>query len=310
MQPRARIGQKIVNLLDITTGRKITNFLKNHCPYSWRHFYYSAKLRGSRLAKRDKLKFEVHLADHCNVNCKGCDEFAPLAEPSFTDVNEFARDLNRLSELFHKEAETIYLLGGEPLLNPNVCSFVKAARQAFPSANIYIVTNGLLLPKMPAVFWQTCQQNHARISITVYPIKIDLETIKSLADSYQLSVSYESNTNNEEKQLIKWVMDLEGKQNIQTNFKNCSRANQCITLKRGRLYTCSLAPHICHFNKAFGKDLPLTEQDSIDIYQAKSGGEILSFLCKPIPFCRFCNLTAMKYGMDWERSRKDISEWT
>ncbi|MBD5165402.1 MAG: radical SAM protein, partial [Helicobacter sp.] len=37
--------------------------------------------------------------------------------------------------------------------------------------------------------------------------------------------------------------------------------------------------------------------------------EILQFLAKPIPFCRFCNLAKWQSIGEWKTSKKDISEY-
>lgn len=31
------------------------------------------------MAHKDSIDFEVHLCDHCNLNCRGCDNFSPVA---------------------------------------------------------------------------------------------------------------------------------------------------------------------------------------------------------------------------------------
>lgn len=80
-------------------------------------------------------------------------------------------------------------------------------------------------------------------------------------------------------------------------------------LKEGRLYTCTVAPNIEHFNRYFNKNLYLSDRDSIDIYKAETIGEITDFLAKPIPFCRYCNVAGREYGLEWEQSKKNISEW-
>jgi len=38
--------------------------------------------------------------------------------------------------------------------------------------------------------------------------------------------------------------------------------------------------------------------------------EILDYLCKPIPFCRYCDWRRLKTGVKWSVSKKEISEWT
>lgn len=89
----------------------------------------------------------------------------------------------------------------------------------------------------------------------------------------------------------------------------CSHANNCIMLKDGWLYTCTVAPNIEHFNRKFGQTLYLSEKDSIDIYKAESIDEITKFLASPIPFCRYCNVNGREYDLEWGQSTKSISEW-
>lgn len=49
---------------------------------------------------RKKIKFEVHITEHCNLNCKYCFHFSPLAKEEYLTLEEYERDLARLSELF------------------------------------------------------------------------------------------------------------------------------------------------------------------------------------------------------------------
>ena len=34
----------------------------------------------------------LHLADHCNLDCRGCDNFSPLAPEVFADTEVFEKD--------------------------------------------------------------------------------------------------------------------------------------------------------------------------------------------------------------------------
>ncbi|WP_252832299.1 hypothetical protein [Brachyspira pilosicoli] len=49
--------------------------------------------------------------------------------------------------------------------------------------------------------------------------------------------------------------------------------------------------------------------DYIDIYKAKDYNEILQFLAKPVPFCRYCDVKKWKVVGNWRRSNRDISEY-
>ncbi len=40
---------------------------------------------------------EIHLVEHCNLNCKYCSHFSSIAEKKFYDVNKYEKDMARLA---------------------------------------------------------------------------------------------------------------------------------------------------------------------------------------------------------------------
>lgn len=260
------------------------------------------------------LNAEVQLAEHCNLNCAYCTHFSPLAEPELLDLASFTRDMQRLSELFYGEMRFIKLMGGEPLLHPDVASFVRVVRSAFPVGDILIVTNGLLLPKMPEAFWLACRDCRAIVTPTYYPVDfIDYAAGAALAAQYGVEyVEYDAYCGGSggEKTMYKQIIDTAGRQDPRNSFIACSEANNCLMLRSGRMYTCPIAATAHHFSKRFGVELHESPMDSIDIYTARSGREILEFLARPIPFCRYCDMRSPARGFPWKRSDKAISEWT
>ena len=252
------------------------------------------------------LQFEVHLADHCNLNCKSCNHFSPLAKENFMDIEDFEKDCERLGELTNGKIKFIRFMGGEPLLHNQITKFLDAGRKYFPEGELVIVTNGILLSRQSDFFWNSCHKNNVEIQVSNYPIKIDRDKINSLAKLHKVNIYYVGGN-----KTIMWSsmqLDLDGKQNIYENFKKCSQSNTCIHLSRGKLYTCPTVAYIKYFNKYFNQTLQVSEHDSIDIYKAKNLDEILEFLCKPISFCRYCNIEKTK-DIEWENTKKDISEW-
>lgn len=76
------------------------------------------------------MQLEFHLADHCNLNCKGCSHFSNLVpQPVFPDKEQFVRDLQQLTGYF-SQIHDFYLLGGEPLLNPEIGVYINTVRKA------------------------------------------------------------------------------------------------------------------------------------------------------------------------------------
>jgi MoaA/NifB/PqqE/SkfB family radical SAM enzyme len=200
-------------------------------------------------------------------------------------------------------------VGGEPLLHPDIVSFMKTAREIFPKSRVQIITNGLLLIKMKADFWDACKKYNITMTPTKYP-GIDWERIEKRAEEHGYKFSYFGFTNTSTKASRKFVLDLTGGQDAKKAFENCCLANCSIGLHNGRLATCSFVFNMRHFNNYFNQSVPVTDADSIDIYKAKNIREILDFLASPIPLCRYCKSLGEEIVGEWRTSKKEISEWT
>jgi organic radical activating enzyme len=266
----------------------------------------SSKKKRERL---EKIRFEIDVAMHCNLDCNSCSQFAALAKPEFVDLSQMKRDFQRLSTLFHGEAQRIFLIGGEPLLNKDIIECIKIARDNFNKADIAVFTNGLLLKKQSEAFWDTCRKCSIRIIVTKYPIKLDYEELRAYVESKNIAFEL-FGTSEDFKYMSNIGLDIHGNQNPQESFDLCSESNNCIKLRDGKLYTCTRPAVIYKFNEYFGCDLEVCESDYIDIYEAKSGDEILKFLSKPIPFCRYCNNREHHVAKEWCHSSRKMEEWT
>ena len=257
-----------------------------------------------------EFHFEINIVKHCNLNCRGCNHFSPLANNDFMAVSIIEKDVKRVGELFNHVASRIFLLGGEPLLHPQIVEIIKICRKNFPKTKIHIVTNGILLAKMSESFWNCCKEHNIVISPTKYPINIDYDSLGELADRHGVEYSIFGGTDVCARTLWFEPIDIQGQHDVNEEFFQCRQANQCITLEKGRLYTCVVPPNIASFNSYFGCDLEVSDEDGIDIYKAESCEEILEFFTHPIPFCKYCDWEHHAYDNPWEISRKDIKEWT
>jgi organic radical activating enzyme len=263
-----------------------------------------------RQIPRPILNFEVHLASHCNLNCKSCAHFSPLVKEEYTNINSYENDFRRISELTKGEVGEIYYTGGEPLLNPDIAEYMRISRTYFPNTNIYLITNGLILLEQEKMFWESCKKYDITLSPTKYPINVDYEQIKSKAQGYGVKQAYWSGGGYSKTNFTQCSLDCSGSQEAAYSFSQCWQANRCIFLQDGKLFTCVTIPNIKHFNKYFDKSLIVSDKDYIDIYEAKNINEILEFLSKPIPFCRYCAVSKWTSNNKWELSKCDISEWT
>jgi len=243
---------------------------------------------------------ETHLVDHCNMNCCGCSHFSPLAEPWFADLAQFTRDLEQLSALF-RTIRKIRLMGGEPLLHPQVERFIALARTQFPAARIQLVTNGILLRKMTDSFWRACREHHVVLAITVYPpMKAQEGALVNMCRERGVPVVLTP-----VEKFCVW-MNKQGDSPQVASFKRCRSMVYCPVLKDGRLYVCATAAYIHFFNKKFGLSLP--SDLGIDLNTTGLTGRlVLKKLNEPVPLCRFCALD--KELATWQNCISDEGAW-
>ena len=259
---------------------------------------------------RRKLKFEIMTTQHCNLNCVGCSNFASIAEEGFIDLHTLENDLSQIKKIDNNKIQTIFLTGGEPLLHPNLSLILEMINHYFPYVNdLYIVTNGLLLMKQNDNFWTSVKKNRFRIEITRYPISLPYKEIEEKAKKNNVEIKFYGSTVNEMRIMEKTPLN-NGTGKAKANFMKCHKANTCVTLHEGKIFTCTLIPRIYIFNKFFNKDFVVLESDFIDIYKVTSINNILKKLNKSVPFCNYCDVDNKISGISWERTKKDITEWT
>jgi organic radical activating enzyme len=251
----------------------------------------------------------LSLVRHCNLNCRGCDHFSPIADKWYANVELYRNDIRRMSDVFGGIASNISLLGGEPLLHPQLIAFMETTREYFNEAIISIITNGLLLSETGRDFWDACKSLGIDIKVTKYPVSLNCDVVMEKAAACGVAVKYFNNANTV-KTMSKFTIDTTGGNNPETNFNKCRFANNCVTLSEGgNLHTCQFSANIDIFNKYFNQHIKTSPLNSINIYEESDAEKILSFLSKPIPMCGYCDISNYKYGLEWAVSKGDISEW-
>jgi hypothetical protein len=247
--------------------------------------------------------FEMHLADHCNLNCRGCSHYSSVSPQRFADPEQVERDFARLAELFGR-VKVIRLMGGEPLLHPQLERFIVSARKYFPKADIALATNGLLVPKEPESFWQLLSSQRIALRVTDYPIKADRESIKSGSVRHGLEWWFSLPT----KRFLKVPIFPAGNRDPHEAYRLCRKYAYCPFLRDGSVYPCARIAMSWILTERFGAELPVGYKDRIVLSEAKDGYEVLRLLSDPVPWCRFCGFDVAS-TFDWEVSRKSANEW-
>ena len=247
---------------------------------------------------------DVHVTDHCNLKCRGCEHYSSISEPVFAQLSEVVRDLERMAELF-ENIEQIYLLGGEPLLHPEVEAFVTETRRIFPNTRLYLMTNGILVTKMPESFWKTLHRENTTLLCDDYPINIPVDRINELGAEHDVRIEWMKPA----EEFFKIPLDPSASCDPAASFDRCRGLSNCPIIRDGRLYPCAHSAYAHILSSKFGLDnIDAGEQDSISIWGDVTGDEAIDFLMKPIPWCAHCDFDSFE-TYQWSRGTGSVDEW-
>ena len=208
--------------------------------------------------------------------------------------------MERLSKLF-RGINCIHLLGGEPLMNRELPSFIIETRRIFSNSTIQVVTNGLLIPKTNEHVFDAMRNTDAMFMITCYPpTDAAREDITSILKNENIKYIFSP-------VIKKFLRHKHRQQYFDPNesFRKCFNKHWHF-LHDGKLSVCP-TPTILEQSKGLlPVDFRVSDADFIDIYDPsiKSGYDILDRLHCSIPFCRYCDSAQESYK--WEGN---YTEW-
>ncbi|MGE5532305.1 MAG: radical SAM protein [Bacteroidota bacterium] len=233
-------------------------------------------------------------ASHCNLHCADCCAVSPYASARFPSLSQVQMDLSILGEVLH--ARELRLLGGEPLLNPEIGELARLGKESGIADLVTIFTNGRLLHKMDQLTWQNLDQ----LMVSVYPEA-------PLSDS-----------------LLSEVADLAAKYNVQLRilrrhrfhtrvvntphpldlttrliYRTCRPAHydHCHRLHEGRLYQCYIPLALPDYLRRIGHEGYAPEQDGLALYgQSDLFSAVKDHILSPEPLqaCQYCLATLGK----------------
>ena len=229
---------------------------------------------------------EMHIMDACNLNCRGCAHFSPIFDKTIPDFQKRIRDVRCLKEKFDHIIR-FYILGGEPFLNPEIGEYAKEIRRILPNTELYIVTNGLLIPQADAQVLEMIRNAKVRVSISEY--KPTHEIINDISNRL------------EEFQILYEIRAYDSKQkfNLPLSLKEHEEpyciSNGCITIWNGKIARCPSLMYIHYFNDYFHTQYP--EEGILDLNDAPVKAELLQFLKQEVKLCKYCGKSEIEWSV-------------
>ena len=224
---------------------------------------------------------EYHVADHCNLNCKYCTHYSPLVQqPVYTEFDSFTEDLRQLKR-YIGDIGVIRILGGEPLLNPELPRFIEFTRKLYPASIITIVTNGMLIDRLESALLECMKENMAFFHISFYPpLEDKVQEIQRFL--FEKGIPYTITPMITEFNKTQTLVP----QGDEDFFYSCFQAT-CTCLHNGKAAPCYTPFTTKYFNAAFGQELPADE--GVDLYDETMTAPMLkALLLVPMRRCRYC----------------------
>ncbi len=233
--------------------------------------------------------FELHVAEHCNLKCANCCNMSPLVAERTLSVADVEGFVTRMASVLH--ADVIKIMGGEPLLHPELPAVLRVLRASGIADRVRLFTNGLLLAGMPEDFWEALDEltisNY--VSAPVKPAVLAMVRARSRRHDFVLNVK----PVDEFTQVLSPRYQADDAAVAQT-FQRCWLRHRCLVVRDRRFYMCTRAAYaddFLHRVEHEAPPVPLDRSgDGVSIDAPDLAAVLASYLNReqPLGACRYC----------------------
>lgn len=261
-------------------------------PYD--HYRYKSIYEG--------IMIEIHLVNHCNLNCNSCNHFSPLAKPWFITKESLQNSLQLIKDNI-PNVKNLILLGGEPTLHPELLTLCRLTKEMMPEIEISVMSNGKNLTQ---VLKDSAEYEQLGIHFAIcdYPTHTNHDQVqelieKGIGDYVNTRILMSSS-------LVNSINTLE---DPILNFYNCSHHMlPCFTVEEDKLFVCPFASHSKHYFQKCKEQYPITKYDYLNIADIQGNIELLQdFIFTPKPICAYCRHASEL--REFKKSSKKVSEY-
>ncbi len=254
------------------------------------------------LYRMTTLYVEIQLCDRCNLDCAYCSHLSPVSKPVTISLETLEAECRRLERVGIDE---VNLMGGEPLLHPQVCDAIKLTRSILPNIKLIVSTNGLLLPRMSKEFWQVCRDNKVVIRITPYP--------KAKGGTWNyFKYVWLIKKNGVRMESTGWrfgfrhqLLSEKAEYDATSNYLRCQL--HCTQVRDATLWPCAYVAYAFNLNNKFGTNFKTAPADRLSL-EGLTASDLRLWLFRTKPFCSHCGIKDAKH-VTWRRSQYTRDEW-
>jgi organic radical activating enzyme len=233
--------------------------------------------------------FEFHVTEHCNLRCANCCNMSPLVDDRTLAIADFEPLVRQLAGSV--VADVVKIMGGEPLLHPDITSVVRVLRASGIGDRVRLFTNGLRLHAMADDFWESLDE----LTISTYtsaPVKpAVLAMARDRARRHDIVLNIKPV--DEFSQVLSPRYESDDRA-VAATYDRCWLRHRCMVVRDRRFYTCTRAAYAGEFLARVAHEPspePLDRRDDgISIDQLDFAAALEAYLGREVPLaaCRYC----------------------
>lgn len=267
---------------------------------------------------------ETMITQVCNLSCRGCTNYSDLTHAGIVTWEQGCEDLTRWLTIL--DIPDFGIIGGEPLINPQVRKWIQGSRDLMPTSQIRFTTNGLLLDKHFDIVDLLSDIGNSVLKITVHLEDSNLEqTINRIFNRYKFKPVTEYGINRwacesfkfQINRPTKFVKSYKGtyetmlpyNSNPEDAFSNCCQQT-CPLLYQGNIHKCSTSALLQQILTRFNHTNEVAWESFINNSQYyvspnSSAQELIKFIenfGRANSVCRMCPSTGDSADIDHQKT--------
>lgn len=131
---------------------------------------------------------EFHITNVCNLNCDNCNRLNNYHFSGHQLWKDYADIYKQWAEKIN--FENIYIIGGEPTLNPSLIEWLTGLRELWPDSNIQLLTNGTRFSIVWDKLYPALLSNNILVSVHTHNRVRHTEIEKNIIDNKLIKHPY------------------------------------------------------------------------------------------------------------------------
>ena len=247
---------------------------------------YPLYVQGFKEKKLVLPTLEIFITEHCTLRCRDCSHLVKYYEnPQNYDKNKVLQYLDNFLKVVDRLEEVI-ILGGEPLLHPDLSSLLEYCKKEEKIGDITVISNGTIVPDNRVI--GAMKSSQARLRLSDYgKLSPKIKEIRTLCEENDVECFVLHEVWTDMGKIFWHDYDTQELKNI---FQDCPFAFDLLLLN-GKICRCAHVAHLNNLQKIDSSthdcvDFTNVSKENIEMKKA----ELLRYMnIEYLEGCQYCN---------------------